>query len=252
MIAAIPLFSILAEVIIRGAPQISLSFLTQTRAFDGIGPAIQGTLILILLTSLIGLPIGIFAGIFLAEYSNSRIANWLRPVNDIIAQNPSIVVGITVYVIIVLSILGSYSVIAGAIALAFILIPIVTRTTEESLKLVPTAVREASLALGAYKWRTTLSVVIPTGLKGIITGALIGIARIAGETAPLIMTILGSRYFFQGLTSPMNSLPLEIYRDSTQPYAEVQAMGWGAALVLILIVLVLNILVRYATRKNVK
>ncbi len=250
VIAAIPLFSILTEVIVRGAPQLSIGFVTQTRAFDGIGPAIQGTLILIFLTSLIGLPIGILAGIFLAEYSNSRFANWLRPINDVIAQNPSIVVGITVYAVVVLAIIGSYSVIAGAIALSFILIPIVTRTTEESLKLVPTTVREASMALGVYKWRTTLSIVIPTGLKGVITGALIAIARIAGETAPLIMTILGSRYFFQNLASPMNALPLEIYRDSTQPYTNVQAMGWGAALVLILIVLVLNILVRLATRKK--
>jgi phosphate transport system permease protein len=160
------------------------------------------------------------------------------------------VVGITVYAIIVISLIGSYSVIAGAIALSFILIPIVSRTTEESLKLVPTTVREASLALGVYKWRTTLSIVIPTGLKGVITGALIAIARVAGETAPLIMTVLGSRYFFQGLTSPMAALPLEIFRDAQQPYASVQGMGWGAALVLILMVLILNIIVRWATRKK--
>ncbi len=168
--------------------------------------------------------------------------------NDVLTEVPSIVVGITAYGVIVIALIGSYSAIAGAVALSFILIPIVARTTEESLKLVPNSVREASLALGAHRWRTTLSVVLPTAKNGLVTGTLLAVARIAGETAPLIMTILGNRYFFQGLDQPMAALSLEIWRNSLQPQASLQAQGWGAALLLILLVLTLNIVVRLASR----
>jgi phosphate transport system permease protein len=249
-LAIVPLLSILGEVIIRGAPQLSLNFIFGTTATGGIGPAIQGTLILIGLTSLIGVPLGILSGIYLSEFGNNKYAIAVRTINDVLTEFPSIVVGITAYGVIVIALIGSYSAIAGAIALCFILIPIVARTTEESLKLVPTSVREASLALGTHKWRTTMSVVLPTAKSGLITGSLLAVARIAGETAPLIMTILGNRYFFQGLNQPMAALPLEIWRDSLQPSYAMQAQGWGAALVLILIVLTLNIGVRLATSKG--
>ncbi len=252
VIAVAPLLSILWEVIVRGAPQLSLNFLITSNQYGGIGPAIQGTLILIGLTSLVGIPIGILSGIYLAEFGNNKYAAAMRSINDILTEFPSIVVGITAYGVIVIALIGSYSAIAGAIALSFILIPIVARTTEESLKLVPNSVREASLALGAHKWRTTLSVVLPSAKAGLLTGTLLAVARIAGETAPLIMTILGNRYFFQGLTQPMAALPLEIWRDSLQPYANLQAAGWGAALVLILMVLTLNIIVRLASRGRLK
>ncbi|MCL5877242.1 MAG: phosphate ABC transporter permease PstA [Candidatus Bathyarchaeota archaeon] len=252
VLAVVPLLSILWEVIVRGAPQLSINFLISTNANGGIGPAIQGTLILIGLTSLIGIPIGILSGIYLAEFGNNHYAATMRSINDILTEFPSIVVGITAYGVIVIALIGSYSAIAGAIALSFILIPIVARTTEESLKLVPNSVREASLALGAHKWRTTLSVVLPSAKSGLITGTLLAVARISGETAPLIMTILGNRYFFQGLDQPMAALPLEIWRDSLQPYASAQAQGWGAALILILIVLSLNIAVRLASRGRFK
>jgi phosphate transport system permease protein len=148
--------------------------------------------------------------------------------------------------------IGSFSAIAGAIALSFMLIPIVARTTEESLKLVPNSVREASMALGVYRWKTILRVVLPAGKSGLITGALLAVARIAGETAPLIMTVLGSRYFFQGFTEPMASLPIMIWRSALQPSATIQAQGWGAALVLILIVLTLNIGVRLISRGRIR
>lgn len=246
------MLSILWEVIVRGAPQLSINFLITTNANGGIGPAIQGTLILIGLTSLIGIPIGILSGIYLAEFGNNRYAATMRSINDILTEFPSIVVGITAYGVFVIALIGTYSAIAGAIALSFILIPIITRTTEESLKLVPNSVREASLALGAHRWRTILSVVLPSAKSGLITGILLAVARIAGETAPLIMTILGNRYFFQGLDQPMAALPLEIWRNSLQPYANVQAQGWGAALILILIVLSLNIAVRVASRERMK
>jgi phosphate transport system permease protein len=252
VIAVIPLLSILYEVVSRGAPQLSINFLTQKDADGGIGPAIQGTLILIGLTSVIGIPVGILSGVYLAEFGNNKYAASIRTVNDVLTEFPSIVVGITVFSVVVLGITGSYSPLAGAVALSFILIPVVARTTEESLKLVPNSVREAALALGAHKWRTTFSVVLPAARDGLVTGTLLAIARIAGETAPLIMTVLGNSYFFQGFSSPMDALPLRIWRDSLQPYANLQAQGWGAALVLILIVLSLNIAVRVATRGRLR
>lgn len=248
VIAIVPLLSILYEVVLRGLPQLSLQFLTANALQGGIGPAIQGTLIIIGLTSLIGIPVGILSGVYLAEFGNNKYASALRAVNNVLTEFPSIVVGITAFSIVVVGIIGSFSPLAGAIALSFILIPIVARTTEESLKLVPNSVREASLALGAHNWRTILSVVLPAARDGLITGSLLAVARIAGETAPLLFTILGNSYFFQGFNQPMDALPIRIFLDSRQPSAEVQAQGWGAALVLILIVLCLNIGVRLASR----
>lgn len=255
IIAVVPLLSILIEVIVKGAPQLSIQFITQTvgvigsASAGGIGPAIQGTLILIGLTSLMGIPLGVMSGIYLAEHGNNKYAASMRIFNDALTGVSSIIVGITVYLVVVLA-LGHYSPLAGAIALSFILIPIVARTTEESLKLVPNSVREASLALGVHRWRTTLSVVLPAAKEGLVTGALLAVARIAGETAPLLGTILGSRYFFGGFSQPMEALPLTVYRDAFLPYSNFQAQAWGAALVLILIVLSLSIGVRVASRRR--
>ena len=252
VVSVAPLVSILIEVIIRGAPQLSLQFLTQPagvigQSSGGIGPALQGTLILIVLTSLIGLPFGIASGIYLAEYGDNKYAKLMRVFNNVLTEFPSIVVGITAFIVIVLT-FGHFSPIAGAVALSFILIPVVARTAEESLKLVPYSIREASLALGVPKWRTIVSVVLPSARGGIVTGALLAVARIAGETAPLIMTILGNQNFFQGFNQPMDALPLRIWRNSLLPYPNFQAQGWGAALVLILVVLTINIGVRLASR----
>jgi phosphate transport system permease protein len=248
VIAIVPLLSILYEVIIRGAPEINLSFLTADGLHGGIGPAIQGTLILIGLTSIIGIPLGILSGVYLAEFGNNKYASWMRTINDILTEFPSIVVGITAYSIIVVGLIGTFSPVAGAIALSFMLVPVVARTTEESMKLVPNTVREASMALGAHRWRTILSVVLPSAKGGLITGTLLAVARIAGETAPILLTILGNSYFFQGFSSPMDALPLRIFLNSRMPQPEIQAQAWGASLVLILIVLTLNIGVRLASR----
>lgn len=253
LVALAPLASILLEVIVRGAPQLSIQFLTQPAGVigssaGGVGPAIEGTLILIALTSLIGIPLGIMSGIYLAEYGNNKYATLMRMFNNVLTEFPSIVVGLTVFIVVVLSI-GHFSPIAGAIALSFILIPVVARTTEESLKLVPNSVREASLALGVNRWRTILSVVLPSAKGGLVTGTLLAVARIAGETAPLIMTVLGNQNFFQGFSQPMDALPLRIWRDALLPYPEFQAQGWGAALILILIVLGINIGVRWVSTR---
>jgi len=250
IIAIIPLLSILVETIVRGASQINLKFLTANFQQGGIGPSIQGTLIMIGLTSLFGVPVGILSGVYLSEYGNNKYASTLRVINNILTQFPSIVIGITAFALIITYVTRTYSPLAGAIALAFMLVPIVARTTEESLKLVPNSVREASLALGVHKWRTIISVILPAAGSGLITGALIGVARIAGETAPLIFTILGNSFFFQGFNSPMDALPLRIFLNSRQPSAEVQAQAWGAALILILIVLTLNIGVRLVSRRK--
>jgi phosphate transport system permease protein len=252
IIAVIPLLSILYEVVSRGAPFLSLHFLTNDALHGGIGPAIQGTLILIGLTSLIGVPVGILSGVFLAEFGNNKYASFLRTINDVLTEFPSIVVGITAYSVVVIGIIGSYSPIAGSVALSFILIPIVARTTEESLKLVPDSVREASLALGIHKWKTTLRIVVPAAKSGVVTGTLLAIARIAGETAPILLTMLGSNYFFQGFKSSMDALPLRIFRDARWDDPRVQAEAWGVALMLILIVLSLNIGVRLAARGRFK
>jgi phosphate transport system permease protein len=248
IVAVVPLLSILVEVISRGASQINLQFLTNDTLHGGIGPAIQGSLIIIGLTSIIGIPIGILSGIYLAEFGENKYASFVRTVNNVLTEFPSIVVGITAFSIIIVGITGTYSPIAGAIALSFILIPIVARTTEEALKLVPNAAREAALALGAHRWRSTFSVVLPSARSGLVTGTLLAVARIAGETAPLLFTILGNSYFFQGFNAPMDALPLRIFFNSRLPSPESQAEAWGAALVLILMVLAINIGVRIASR----
>src|SRR4030042_821960 len=244
IIAVIPLLSILYEVISRGAPHLRRQFLTNDALHGGIGPAIQGTLILIGLTSLIGVPVGILSGVYLSEFGDNKYASFLRTINDVLTEFPSIVVGITAYSVVVIGIIGSYSPIAGAVALSIMLIPIVARTTEESLKLVPNSVREASLALGIHKWKTTLRIVVPAAKSGVVTGTLLGVARIAGETAPILLTILGSNFFFRGFNSSMDALPLRIFRDARWDDPRVQAEAWGVALILILIVLSLNIAVR--------
>jgi phosphate transport system permease protein len=246
------LLSILYEVVARGAPVLSIEFLTNNGLKGGIGPAIQGTVILIGLTSLIGIPLGVLSGVYLSEFGNNKYGTWMRSINDILTEVPSIVVGITAYLIIVIGLIGTFSPIAGAIALSFMLIPVIARTTEESMKLVSNSVREASLSLGAHKWRTILSVVLPSAKNGLITGVLLAIARVAGETAPILLTILGNSYFFQGFNSPMDALPLRIFLNSRMPQPELQAQAWGAALVLILMVLALNIGVRLASRGKLR
>ena len=252
IIAVVPLASIVFEVVVRGAGQINWSFLTSNNLKGGIGPSIQGTLIIIGLTSLIGIPVGILSGIYLAEFGDNTYASSLRTINNILTEFPSIVVGITAFSIIIAGFTHSYSALTGAVALSFILIPIVARTTEESLKLVPNSSREAAMALGSHKWRATISVVLPAARSGMVTGTLLAVARIAGETAPILFTILGSSFFFQGFSSPMDALPLRVFLNSRSPLPQVQAQAWGAALVLILLVLSINIIVRVASRRRLR
>jgi phosphate transport system permease protein len=258
VIAIIPLGSILVEVFKNGVGALTAEFLTQVpgaigTGTGGIGPAIQGTIIIIGMSSLIGIPIGVMSGIFLAEFGDNRLGRTVRFFNDVFMEFPSIVLGIFAFLTIVL-LLGHFSLWAGAFALSLIMFPIVARTTEESLKLVPLTYREAGLALGLRQWVVTFRIVLSAAKNGMITGILLAVARISGETAPLIMTVLGSSQFFGGFDSPMDALPLRIWRLSLLPYDSAQLQGWGAAVVLIIIILSINIGVRYyfATKNSAK
>lgn len=249
IIAIIPLGSILVEVFKNGIAAISFEFLTATPGSigsgeGGIGPAIQGTLIIIGLSSLIGVPIGVMSGIYLSEYGDNKLARLIRFFTDVFMEFPSIVLGIFAFLVIVL-ILGHFSVWAGSFALSLIMFPIIARTTEESLKMVPVTYREAGTALGLKKWVITFRIVISAAKSGMITGILLSVSRIGGETAPLIMTILGSSQFFSSMDVPMDALPLRIWRLSLLPYDSAQLQGWGSALVLIMIILGINLGVRY-------
>jgi phosphate transport system permease protein len=259
-LAIVPLGSILFEVIKNGAAAISIEFLTQPPGSmisgnGGIGPAIQGTLITVGIASIIATPVGVLAGIYLAEFArNGPFPHAVRFFNDVLTGLPSIVLGIVGYIVVVLAI-GSFSVWAGSFALSIIMIPIVVRVTEESLKVVPNSVREAGYSLGIPKWKITLNITLKTALSGVLTGIVLGISRIAGETAPLIMTILGTSLFFTGFQEPVDALPLRIWRLASQPYESAHTQGWGAALMLIIIVMLFSVTLRFiATKKgfNVK
>jgi phosphate transport system permease protein len=255
-LAIVPLGSILFEVIKNGAAAISIEFLTQPPGSmisgnGGIGPAIQGTLITVGIASIIATPVGVLAGIYLAEFArNGPFPHAVRFFNDVLTGLPSIVLGIVGYIVVVLAI-GSFSVWAGSFALSIIMIPIVVRVTEESLKVVPNSVREAGYSLGIPKWKITLNITLKTALSGVLTGIVLGISRIAGETAPLIMTILGTSLFFTGFQEPVDALPLRIWRLASQPYESAHTQGWGAALMLIIIVMLFSVTLRFlAARKG--
>ncbi|RLT23108.1 MAG: phosphate ABC transporter permease PstA [Chloroflexi bacterium] len=215
----------------------------------GVLHGIVGTLIITGLGLLLALPIGIFAGIYLSEYRNERYATIVRFCCDVLSGSPSIVAGVVIYVLVVIQ-SQQFSAFAGSLALMILMIPIVTRTTEEMLKLVPESMREAARGLGAPTWYSTFTVIIPAALPGIVTGVMLAFARGAGETAPLILTVLGSNVMSTDLFAPMASLPLLTYRYTESPYPGENTLAWGAAFVLMMLVLVMNILVRVATRRR--
>ncbi len=248
VVAVIPLVLIVAEVVVQGGAELSLSFLTNLPTpvgvpGGGIGNAIEGSAIIVGLATAIAVPIGVGAGIYFSEWPESKTSFLSSFMNDVLAEFPSITLGIFVYIVIVLT-MRTFSAIAGAAALAIIMIPIVARTTEESLKIVPTTLREASMALGIPRWKTVVRVVISTGKTGLATGILLSIARAAGETAPLLLTALGSNYYPTSLTQPIAALPLLIYTYGVSPYPDWHAAAWGAALILVGFMLVLNLSVK--------
>lgn len=252
VVAVLPLVLILGTLVAKGAGNLSLAFFTRMpvpagQTGGGVAHAIVGTVMIVGVAGLIGLPVGIGAGIFAAEYPGSRVTLVTRFVADVMNGTPSIVVGVFAWTWIVAN-QGHFSGLAGSAALAFIMIPMVMRTTEEMINLVPHSLREAALALGYPRWRTSLAVVVRTSLPGIVTGSLLAVARVAGETAPLLFTALGSQFMGFDINRPMAALPLTVYFYATGPFEEWHRLAWTTALILILLVLVLSLLARWATR----
>lgn len=263
--ALIPLFWIIIYVFMRGSEAIDLNFFTQLPAMlgqsgGGIAHAIQGTIILIIISSLIAIPIGVLSALFIVRHPNTFLGMAVKLATDVLSGVPSIIIGIFCYAVIVKT-QGHFSALAGGISLAILMLPIIIRTTEEMVKLVPGDLREASLALGAPEWKTALTVVLPAAINGIITGFMLGIARASGETAPLLFTALGNEGFNvsqliqngisqkQGpltivgriINSPVDSLPLTLFKYTSLPYPERITQAWGVAMVLLAIILILNI-----------
>jgi len=249
------LILILGYTLVNGISYLSLDFITQPakpvgEAGGGMRDDIFGTFILVGLASLIALPVGMMAGIFLAEFAGPKAASAIRFAADILAGVPSIIVGVFAYAIMVRP-MHTYSALSAGVALAIIMIPVVARTAEESLRLVPNSQREAALALGISRWRITLGVIVPGAITGIVTGIMLAVARIAGETAPLIFTALGSAFGVQGLDQPIGALPLQIYRYALSPYTDWQQQAWAAAFLLVILVLGINVVVRLvSSRRN--
>ncbi len=252
--AVVVLACILGYIAYRGLGAISFQFLVETPKpvgeGGGIGNAILGTLILLSMACAVGMPFGIATGIYLAEYGAGRFAALVRFLTDTLTGIPSILVGVFVYTIIVLP-MKQFSAMAGGVALAVIMIPIVARTTEEMIRLVPASLREGALALGAPQWRVTTGVVLPAAASGIVTGAMLAVARVSGETAPLLFTAFGSRFFNVYLDQPMASLTVQIYNYAISPYDEWHAQAWAATLILMTLILVINITVRFFTRRKI-
>ena len=242
---------ILGYVVVRGLPALNVDFFTQRplpygEVGGGVAPAILGTLTMLAVAGMVGVPVGVATAIYLSEYGRGPFASLIRFVIDLIAGLPSIVVGVFVWALLVREVVGQYNGFAGAIALAIIMVPIVTRTVEDILRLVPDTMREASLALGVPRWITILRVVLPTARSGIVTGVVLSIARAGGETAPLLLTALGNQFFSFNLFAPMAALPIQIYNYAVAPYDDWHTKAWGSALVLIAVIGLLSFLTRRA------
>ena len=252
--AVLPLLLIFADLIHKGATAIDWGFFVRTpvpigQTGGGVAHAIVGSAIIVGTACLIGLPIGIGTGIYLAEYGTGRFAWIVRFVADVLNGTPSIVIGILAWTWLVRPV-GHFSALAGSVALAMLMVPMVARTTEEMVRLVPHSLREAALALGYPRWRTSLQVIVRTAVAGIVTGALVAVARIAGETAPLLFTALGNLHLSTSLGQPMQALPLQIYLYATGPFEEWHRLAWASALVLMALVLLLATTARWATRRR--
>lgn len=256
IIALIPLISLLYYITAQGISAINIDFFIRLpkpvgEPGGGMANAIVGTVILVGLASLIGIPIGLFSGIYLAEFGNNRLGYGIRFIADVLSGIPSIITGIFAYTLIVLS-MGRFSAFAAAIALSIIMIPTITRTTEELIKLVPSSLREASLSLGVPAYRTIIKVVLRTARGGILTGVILTVARIAGETAPLLFTSLNNLHWSLRLDQPMASLPVMIYTYAISPFDDWRAQAWAGAFVLLVFVLSINIISRFILKDKLK
>jgi phosphate transport system permease protein len=250
----IPLLLIFVHIVKMGFSSLNLDFFIQIpkptgEAGGGMANGMLGSGLLIFLASTLGIPVGVFGAVYLAEYGGSRISTVIRFAADILSGIPSIITGMIAYTLLVVPFKG-FSALAGAFALALIMIPIVLRTTEEQLKLVPTTLREASLALGVPLWRTTLKVTLRSALKGVMTGVLLATARIAGETAPLLFTALGNQFWGGKLTEPIAAMPLQIFNFAIAPYEDWHRLAWAGAFVLVTIMFALSLTARWFGREK--
>jgi phosphate transport system permease protein len=247
-----PLVLVFYHLIKEGFTSINWAFFTQLpkptgEPGGGMANAIVGTFILLGQAAVVGVPVGVLGGVYLSEYGGTKLNWWIRFAADILNGVPSITWGIVVYALVVMPMHG-YSALAGGIVLGMMMIPLVMRTTEEVLQLVPSGYREAALALGIARWKTIVQIVVRTALKGIVTGVLLALARVAGETAPLLFTALGNHFWARQLTEPISAMPLQIFTYAISPYDDWHRQAWAGALVLLLLVLTINIGVRFLTR----
>jgi phosphate transport system permease protein len=248
------LLIIVGHVVAKGAGSLDLAFLTQTprpvgETGGGMANAIVGTVVLVGIAMLIGLPIGIGAGLYLAEYADRRSATLVRFVADVLSGIPSITVGLFAYALLVVP-SKTFSAIAGGFALGVIMLPVVTRTTDEMVRLVPESLHESALALGIPRWRVIALLVLPTAFDGIVTGALLAIARVAGETAPLLFTAFGNQFWSWNLRAPIAALPLQIFVYAVSPYEDWHRQAWAGSLVLVVMVLLASLGARYVSRRR--
>ncbi len=254
ILVLVPLFAIFAYLVYRGVGSINWAFLTQTpkpvgEAGGGMANAIVGSGFILALASILGVPVGVGAGIYLAEYGRNRFGVAIRFTADVLNGVPSIVIGIVAYSIVVLT-QKHFSALAGGVALAIMMIPTITRTTEEMLLLVPQALREAAYGLGIPRWRTTLSITLRTATSGVITGIMLAFARVAGETAPLLFTAFGNQFWNLKVNEPTAALPLQIFSYAISPYDEWHRQAWAGALVLIILIVTAVAAVRFAVRRG--
>jgi phosphate transport system permease protein len=260
ILALVPLLAVLYYVIIRGFSSLNLSVFTELPPAPfakngGFGNAILGTLLMVGIGAIISVPFGVLAAIYLTEFSSPKFARWIRFATNVLSGVPSIIAGVFAYGIVVLTLvklnLGSYSALGGGFALAILMLPIIVRTTDEALQLVPQDLRQASVGLGATNFQTVSQVVLPTALPAIMTGCTLSIARAAGETAPLIFTALFSSFWPDSILKPTASLAVLVYNFATSPYQSWQSLAWAASLILVLMVLITSIIARWVTRNKI-
>ena len=257
VVALIPLGLVLWFTVSKGLPSVSnLEFFLNSQRPSGIpgggvANAIVGTAIIVALASLVAIPVGVLSGIYLAEYGAGRWANWVRLASDVLVGAPSIAIGLFAYALVVVP-QHHFSGTSASVALAILMLPVVIRTTESAVGLIPNGLRESGLALGLPRWRVSLQLILPAAAPGVITGALLAVARAAGETAPVLFTAFGNQIFTLDPTHAMTTLPLVVFRDALTPYKDLQQEAWGAALLLVVMVLVINLGSRWVLRRQIR
>jgi len=257
VLALVPLGLVLWLTITKGLPAVThLEFFTNSQRPSGIpgggvANAIVGTAVIVSLASVVAIPIGVLSGIYLAEYGIGQWASWVRLASDVLVGAPSIALGLFAYALVVVP-QHHFSGTSASVALAILMLPVVIRTTESAVALIPNGLRESGLALGLPRWRVSLQLILPAAAPGVITGALLAVARAAGETAPVLFTALGSQFLTFDPTRAMSTLPLVVFRNALTPYKDLQQEAWGAALVLVVMVLVINLGSRWVLRRQIR